>query len=188
MEQTAPMELPPFRYHPDPIATGMIVASNDKCIVCEQERGYLYNGVPYCEEEVEELSICPWCISDGSAKDQLDAEFTDPASIGGGLVGTGPPPTEVVEEIAYRSPGFNAWQTESWFTHCDDGAAFVGAMGCDDLRKIGQEAVGVIRDSTGLEGEDWDDFFAALDRDGSPRAYLFRCLHCGQFGGYTDAD
>jgi uncharacterized protein CbrC (UPF0167 family) len=81
-----------------------------------------------------------------------------------------------------------AWQTESWFTHCDDGAAFIGAMGCDDLLKVGQEAVGVIRDSTGLDGEDWDEFFAALDHDGSPRAYLFRCLRCGQFGGYTDAD
>jgi uncharacterized protein CbrC (UPF0167 family) len=182
------MEPPLFRYHPDPIATGMIVASKNSCMICEQARGYVYNGVPYCEEEVEELSICPWCISDGSAHDQLDAEFTDSASIGSGLVGTGPPPIEVIEEIAYRSPGFNAWQTECWFTHCDDGAAFIGAMGCDDLTKLGQEAVRVIRDSTGLDGEAWDDFFAALDGDGSPCAYLFRCLHCGQFGGYADAD
>jgi uncharacterized protein len=59
-------------------------------------------------------------------------------------------------------------------------------MGCDDLATLGQKAVGVIRDSTGLDGEDWDDFFAVLD--GSPRAYLFRCLHCGRFGDYTDAD
>jgi uncharacterized protein len=182
------VELPRFRYHPDPIATGMVVASGDSCIVCEQARGYLYNGVPYCEEEVEELSICAGCISDGSAHDRFDAEFTDSASIGSGLVGTGPPPLEVIEEIAHRSPGFTGWQTECWFTHCGDGAAFLGAMGGDDLASAGVEAVGVIQDSTGLDGEDWDDFFAALDRDGSPRAYLFRCLHCGQFGGYTDAD
>jgi uncharacterized protein CbrC (UPF0167 family) len=61
-------------------------------------------------------------------------------------------------------------------------------MGAADLTRAGGEAVGVIQDSTGLEGEDWDNFFAALDRDGSPRAYLIRCLHCGEFGGYTDAD
>ena len=23
-------------------------------------------------------------------------------------------------------------------------------------------------------------FFAALDKDGSPTAYMFRCIHCGE--------
>jgi uncharacterized protein len=52
------VELPRFRYHPDPLATGMIVVSGEDCVVCEQARGYLYSGVPFCEEEVDEESIC----------------------------------------------------------------------------------------------------------------------------------
>ena len=39
-----------------------------------------------------------------------------------------------------------------------------------------------------LEGDDWLAFFDALDKDGSPTGYLFRCLHCGALGGYTDSD
>jgi uncharacterized protein len=183
------MELPAFRYHPDPLATGMIVQSGGDCVICKQGRGYLYTGVPYCVEEVDEESICAWCIADGSAHEQFEAEFVDAASIGTGLVGTGPVPTEIVEEVAYRTPGFSGWQQECWFTHCGDAAAFLGAMGAPELRALEPGAVEAIRASTGLdEGATWDEFFAALDRDGSPRAYVFRCLHCGQFGGYTDAD
>ena len=67
--------------------------------------------------------------------------------------------------------------------------AFLGAMGSDELRAGEPGAIDAVRESTGLdEGPTWDEFFAALDRHGSPRAYLFRCLHCGKLGGYTDAD
>jgi uncharacterized protein CbrC (UPF0167 family) len=166
----------------------MIVGTTEPCVVCDQARGFLYTGVPYAEEEIDEESLCPWCIADGSAHERLGAEFTDPASIGTGLVGTGPVSPEIADEIAFRTPGFSAWQNESWFTHCDDGAAFLGVMGQSELRDAGTEAIAAIQGSTGLEGESWDEFFRALARDGSPAAYLFRCLHCGQFGGYTDSD
>jgi uncharacterized protein CbrC (UPF0167 family) len=166
----------------------MIVASGEGCVVCEQARGYLYAGIPFCEEVVEEESICPWCIADRSAHARFAAEFVDAAAIGTGLAGAGPVPIEVVEEVAYRTPGFSGWQQECWFTHCSDAGAFLGAMGAEQLSAAGPGAVDAIRDSTGLEGATWDEFFAALDRNGSPRAYLFRCLHCPQFGGYADAD
>jgi hypothetical protein len=39
-----------FRYHPDPLATGMIVASGEGCVVCEQARGYLYAGIPFARK------------------------------------------------------------------------------------------------------------------------------------------
>jgi uncharacterized protein CbrC (UPF0167 family) len=186
--QTSFVELPRFRYHPDPLANGMFVATEATCVVCRQARGFLYTGVPHSEEEIDEESICPWCIADGSAHEKLGAEFTDAASIGSGLVGTGPVSPEVAEEIAFRTPGFSGWQNECWFTHCDDGTAFLGVMGGRELSDAGPEAIRAIQESTGLDDESWDDFFAARDREGSPAAYLFRCLHCGQFGGYTDAD
>jgi hypothetical protein len=39
----SPMSLPTFRYHPDPIATGSIIASDETCLCCEQERGYKFS-------------------------------------------------------------------------------------------------------------------------------------------------
>jgi uncharacterized protein len=90
--------------------------------------------------------------------------------------------------IAHRTPGFRGWQQESWFAHCNDGAAFLGAVGRAELELHGPEAQRAIQTSTGIDADDWDGFFAALEKDGSPTAYLFRCQHCGVFGGYTDAD
>ena len=31
-----------------------------------------------------------------------------------------------------------------------------------------------------------EEYLDVLDADGSPTAYLFRCLHCGKIGGYSD--
>ncbi|CAM3166003.1 hypothetical protein [Burkholderia ubonensis] len=46
-----------------------------------------------------------------------------------------------------------------------------------------------IRHSTGLpEGSEWNRLLAALDKDGSPTAYVFRRRHCGAPGGYQDFD
>ena len=37
------------------------------------------------------------------------------------------------------------------------------------------------------EGE-WENIFQSLDADGSPTAYIFKCIHCGKHGGYIDFD
>ena len=43
----AEQPLPHFRYHPDPVATGMLVARTDfACPVCRRSRAYAYVG-PY---------------------------------------------------------------------------------------------------------------------------------------------
>jgi len=60
------MDLPVFRYHPDPIASGSVVASAAECVCCGEARGFIYTGPAYCEAELEE-ALCPWCIADGSA-------------------------------------------------------------------------------------------------------------------------
>src|SRR5690606_1019313 len=76
------MDLPVFKYHPDPIGTGSIVESDTECACCGRARGYVYAGPVYSEEEYNEC-ICPWCISDGSAHEKLDASFTDEDGVGG---------------------------------------------------------------------------------------------------------
>jgi uncharacterized protein CbrC (UPF0167 family) len=98
-------------------------------------------------------------------------------------------PEKIVEEMAFRTPCFSAWQQEQWWTHCGDGAQFLGRAGRTELEAAGPEAIAAIQESTGLEdGEQWDEFFAALDKDGSPTAYLLKCSKCGRLGGYQDCD
>ena len=178
------MELPTFKYHPDPLATGSIDSSENKCVVCGLARGFIYRGQPYAEEELID-AICPWCIADGSAHEKFDAEFTDLDGIGdyGHWESVDP---KIVEEVAYRTPGFSGWQQERWFTHCADAAEFLGPVGHQELIDYGAGAIKAIREEIGFDGNEWDEYFESLDRTGEPTAYLFKCRHCGTFGGYSD--
>jgi uncharacterized protein CbrC (UPF0167 family) len=181
------MALPTFKYHPDPVATGHVIKSDTECICCGKIRGFIYTGPVYAVEEYGE-QICPWCIADGSAHEKFDASFTDEVGIGGsGLWDE--VPEEIVEEVAYRTPGFCGWQQEQWWTHCGDAAQFIGRAGRKELEGLGPQAITAIQESAGLsEGPEWDQFFAALDKEGSPTAYMFRCMQCGHLGGYQDCD
>lgn len=179
------MDLPSFKYHPDPLATGSIVESDNECECCGQARGYIYAGPVYAADEYDDC-ICPWCIADGSAASELDASFTDEAGVGGDPWDE--VADDVVEEVALRTPGFDGWQQERWWTHCNDAAAFIGRAGHVELTALGPQAIAAIQDDTGLPDDSrWQHFFGALRVDQPPTAYVFRCLHCGIYGGYQDA-
>jgi hypothetical protein len=110
------MDLPIFKYHPDPIATGSIEPSDIRCICCGEQRGYTYVGPVFSIEELSEY-ICRWCIADGSAHDKFDAEFSDAAGVAGYSEAIVLPNT-VIEEVAFRTPGFLGWQQEHWLACC----------------------------------------------------------------------
>jgi uncharacterized protein len=59
-------------------------------------------------------------------------------------------------------------------------------MGRLELERMGEAAIEAVRQESALEGPEWDRYFLALDREGGPTAYLFRCLHCGRFLAYSD--
>ena len=99
------MTLPTFKDHPDPMGTGSVEKSDVVCICCDPARGYIYTGPVYAIEEYFER-ICPWCIADGSAHNKLDASFSDECGIGG-YAGWCEVPQEVVQEVAYQTPGFS---------------------------------------------------------------------------------
>lgn len=142
------------------------------------KRGFIYVGPVYAEDELDE-KICPWCIADGTAAKKYDATFTDEEGIG--KYGDGQPvPEHVIEEVARRTPGFSGWQQEQWWSHCRDAGAYLGTAGHEELTALGADAILSIRGSTGLPpGQEWEAFFRALDKDGSPTAYVFRCTKCG---------
>lgn len=178
------MKLPTFKYHPDPIATGSIESSNVECRACGQARGFIYKGPLYAEEELLDV-ICPWCIADGTAHEKFDAEFVDAAGVGGYGQWQEVAP-EIVDEVAYRTPGFCGWQQEKWFTHCGDVGEFLGAAGREEVESFGPEAMAAIEKEAGLSGEEWGEYLRALDKGSGPTAYIFRCRHCGALGGYSD--
>lgn len=90
--------LPQFPYHPDPVATGSVVESLEVCERCGKARGFVYAVPVYAVEDVEFL--CPWCIADGSAADQFDADFTTADGAPSDV------PAAVLDEIVRRTPGF----------------------------------------------------------------------------------
>src|SRR5581483_2367684 len=129
--------------------------------------------------------LCPWCIADGSARLLFDAEFVDPRAVGD--YGAWPSvPQSVVEEVCYRTPSFNGWQQERWYTHCDDAAEFIGAVGADELDRFPPAARHAIAEESGLDGDEHRDYMSRLQKDYGPTAYIFRCRVCGTWGGYSD--
>jgi uncharacterized protein CbrC (UPF0167 family) len=177
------MDLPFFRYHPDPIASGSIVASDAQCICCNARRGHIYTGPAYCEREIED-SLCPWCIADGSAHRSLDVSFTDPAGFPDGIQ------PAVVEEIAYRTPGFNTWQQEKWLTCCGDAAAFLETVGykeiCARYPRLEGALMMYIVHQLEISGAAATRFLRGLNRDHGPTAYIFACRHCDAQPAYID--
>jgi uncharacterized protein CbrC (UPF0167 family) len=178
-------DLPTFRYHPDPLATGAIRPSDEECICCSQARGFIYTGPVYAEEDLDD-SLCPWCIADGTAAATFAATFVDEDGIGG-YGAWDPVPAAVTQEVAQRTPAFSGWQQERWWTHCRDAAEFLGVAGRRELEERWPGAIPLIRTEAGYEASDWAEYFAALDRQHGPTAYVFRCHHCGQLGGYSDS-
>jgi uncharacterized protein CbrC (UPF0167 family) len=179
------MDLPTFRYHPDPLATGSIAHSEGICRCCEKARGFIYTGPVYSSEEDLDGAFCPWCIADGSAAERFSAEFVDPPGIGG-YGDWEQVPATVLAEVSLRTPSFSGWQQEQWWTHCGDAAEFLGVAGAEELQHQWAGAIPAIRETMRYGFTDSADYLAALDRDHGPSAYVFRCRHCGQLGGYTD--
>ncbi|AJE41009.1 CbrC family protein [Streptomyces nodosus] len=162
-------ELPSFPYHPDPMATGSVVAGDTECLCCGQRRGYVYVGPVYAAADVR-AELCPWCIADGCAAERFEAQFTEV---------TGEAPTSVIRTVEQRTPGFSGWQQERWLTHCGDAAAYLGRVGTEELARY-PEAAQNLRATLG------ETFFASLDADGQPTAYLFRCRVCAGHLAYAD--
>jgi uncharacterized protein CbrC (UPF0167 family) len=165
-------QLPVFPYHADPVGTGSIAESDEVCERCGEPRGFVYTGPTYAKDEVEYL--CPWCIADGSAAQEFDAEFTT----------TDGAPREVasavLDEVVHRTPGFGGWQQERWMFHCADAAEFLGRAGWNEVT-----ATPGALESLLVEG--WrEEELRFMSVTGELTGYLFRCRHCGAGLAYAD--
>ncbi len=182
------MDLPQFKYHPDPVTTGSIEARIARCICCDEIRHYMYVGPVYAEAHIGDV-ICPWCISSGLAHEKLDAEFVDIEGVGDSdPTSRESAPQPVREEVAYRTPGFSGWQQERWLVHCGDACMFLGPAGKSEVYALNsQELLDSLRTDMEMNEEEFRPYLDALDKNGMPTAYIFRCLHCGKYLGYSDS-
>jgi uncharacterized protein CbrC (UPF0167 family) len=168
------MDLPFFRYHPDPLATGAVVPSDGACRCCGESRGYIYTGPVYSEHHLEN-ALCPWCIADGRAFDRFNALFADDYSLSKASV-----PAAVIAEVTLRTPGYTSWQSEQWLAHCGDACAFRGDITRERLAQVSFEAVAELMRQQRLEPSDWSELVKHYTPGGDPAIYLFVCLHCSR--------
>ena len=169
------MQLPHFRYHPDPVRSGSIAASPKTCRRCGQARGYIYLGPVYSEHDLDD-AFCPWCIADGSAAETFNASFVDEEALSTDAS------EAIYEELCRHTPGYNSWQSEQWPMCCDDATAFLAVVGLTELRRDFREWEGSLLNhilyEMKISGRAGLNLLESLHKDVGPTAYLFECLHC----------
>jgi uncharacterized protein CbrC (UPF0167 family) len=186
---TSPTDLPPdfptFRYHPDPVGTGAVEASEEACIRCGEARGYVYAGSafsgaaePSDDVEVAEVAddpepLCPWCIADGSAAAEYGCEFTDAAPLADAELSPA-----IIETVTKRTPGYISWQENEWRSCCDDACAYMGDASKDEVAALEGEELEELLEELEWEGEEWLAFVAQYEPGGHLSVHKFQCLHC----------
>ena len=171
-------DLPFFKYHPDPLETGSFEEGAEKiCPCCGNKSKVYYSSFPYCSEDVE--YICPTCISNGEAARKFDAEFVQNAEW------HGENDEEKDDELFHRTPGYMSWQGEYWLSCCDDYCAYMGTVGTRELKAM-DIADEVIEEY--VQRGAFEDIGEYLVKDGPMCGYLFKCLHCGKYHLWVDAD
>jgi len=180
------MELPVFRYHPDPIASGSIIESDERCHCCGVQRGFIYRASVYWEGRWTP-ALCPWCIADGAAHKKYDASFNDTSNLEGNGIAA-----NIVDEVAHRTPSFPSWQQERWLACCADAAAFLDRAGYAEIQARHPKFEGPIMkyfvDDLGLDREVAGRLLRELRVDlGGPTVCIFECLHCKSQKAYIDS-
>lgn len=175
------MDIPRFKYHPDPIGTGAFIQGKERtCDCCKKKTDIWYEAPFYSVEEVE--CLCPMCISSGAAAEKFDGEFQDAAAV------DDVSDEKKLKELTRRTPGYTGWQQEYWIAHCDDYCAFLKYVGWADLVEMGLDGMIEKNYNQELNGFDIEDVKENMTNGGSMQGYLFMCLHCGEFFLYVDCN
>lgn len=167
------MELPYFKYHPNPLQTGAIIESQKVCQCCHQVKGYIYVASIYSEEEVDD--VCPWCIKDGSVAKKFEATFNDDHPLLEAGVSA-----EVVEEVCERTPGYCTWQQEVWQTHCNTACIFHGDAKKEDLEGLLGEDLDSFLKYQMIDKVFWQKILDNYNEGGDTAIYKFECSVCAK--------
>ncbi len=167
------MDLPSFRFHPDPLRTGAIVKQAGHCSCCDQPVDYLYVGPAASIYDLEE-KLCPWCIASGAAAEKFDVEFSERQP----LIEAGVDP-EVIEEIVGRTPGYICWQHPTWEVHQGKPCQFIGDTTGKALRQMSKDELAAFMESARLDREGFEELLGIYRPNSNPGVYHFRCSETG---------
>ena len=169
-----------FKYHPNVWEQNVFSCKNNGqkaiCQCCGKETEYFLESM-YTEEDID--CICPQCVANGQASQKFKGEFIQDAEI------DKVDDQEKIDELFKRTPGYLSWQGEYWLACCKDFCAYVGEVGTKELEEM------EIADEVFTEYEDRNEYENVreyLVKQGSMSGYLFRCLHCGKYHLWVDAD
>lgn len=176
------LELPIFKYFPNPIKLGSISKSNITCECCKTNRGYIYSASMYTSFNVE--NICPWCIADGTAAEKFSGTFNNfGCDIDSDIISH-----NTTEEVMKRTPGFSTYQEENWQTHCDDACELLGLATAKDFKNISNSEKDRIVNNSYLDDSEFK-YLQELDSNIElDEFFKFRCLHCGELRFMLDLD
>lgn len=165
--------LPHFRYHPDPVATGVVVPSTTRCVCCGRARGWIYTGPVYGPEGLD-AQLCPWCIADGHAASRHAASFADSDALHAAGVAQ-----SVVDEVNLLTPGYPRSDTEDWLVHCGDACEYHGVATLADLEGAGAPTLQAWCAHHGRDAAAWQALLEDRRTGLAVTAWRFRCRHCG---------
>lgn len=167
-------QFPIFRYHPDPMETGVIVSSNGECPVCNKRTGYKYVGPFYAEKEVE--GICPWCIANGKAAGKYDLTFVDEDEV------ENVSDDILLDELIKRTPGYFFPQDDTWPAHCGDYCVLLGKVTWKEIEPKLPDLVLELEKIRGRLEITEEVLREDLARKNSPLwASLFQCKKCKKY-------
>ena len=123
-QRLAELDLPAFKYHPNPLETGAFEQSADGVVCnCCCKITHIFYTVPfYAVEDIDYL--CPLCIASGKAADKYKGSFQDDCFVDDGVED----PARL-DELIHKTPGYCGWQQEYWRAHCGDYCAYLGRVG-----------------------------------------------------------
>ena len=202
------MQLPYFKYHPDPISTGSIKKSNRTCESCEEQRGFIYTGSFYSKHSLND--ICPWCIASGFAADKYDGSFISQIDLVQ-VIDTREPKRGMSkfflslfsvngsnsdkslranwrEELFYRTPGFSSYQEEIWLSCCDTPCEFRGLATVDDFRKISEEEKLRLFQNSSVCAEYLEELQEGENETKHDYYFKFVCASCNEIRFLEDLD
>jgi uncharacterized protein CbrC (UPF0167 family) len=165
------MELPKFKYHPDPISTGSIEESNESCDCCGKKTGYIYSASFYCIENIR--ALCPWCIASGEAAEKYGGQFNDDYPLEEASLNK-----FIIKEVIERTPGYSSWQQEVWQHHCNDACEFHGDAKKEDLECILADELKHFLFENGIDKDTWSQILENYEEGGDTAVYKFVCRIC----------
>lgn len=190
-----PAELPDFRLHPDPVATGAVVEKPGfTCPCCGIDRGWAYMDSVYTANPDVPRGICPWCIADGSASEKYAWEGFPAVLVTGlgeylrgddGRINSyhtfAQAEIEIAQELEVevyrRTPGLPSYQEIFWPVCCAEPAVYLGQREGQELLEMTGPLDSLI--ASGLSEQKAKDLLADAEVDGSVLAHTFRCEQCG---------